>query len=143
MFNELVQLLNDETSLATLRNRFWAGLDRLDKFFNAGFSSFEEKDGQYVLEINVGEDAKPSNFTVDFDEDTNVLSVEYSVENENSCRYSSVTETLPTDADTNTIDASLVDGVFKVTIDKVKKVEEQEEEVDDTVIRVNRKSSRK
>jgi HSP20 family molecular chaperone IbpA len=147
MLNELMNLIRNDESLYDLRNRFWNGLEELRSlasFADVTSSSFKEEDGKYVLEIDVEDIAKPSNFNVDFDEDTNVLTVEYSMKTKNSSKFSSFSETLPADADTDTIDAFVEDGVFKVTVDKKVEVEEEEEEpCDDTTVKVNRKRSNK
>ena len=142
MLSTLMRLF-DDSSLYALQNRLYAGLDRFKKTFGACFSSFEDKGGYYELTLDVAEDAKAKNVTVDFDDETRLLSVEYKYETENYSNRSTVRETLPEDADEDTIEASVENGVLTIFVNKKEEPEVEEEpekEVDETVVKVNRKN---
>ena len=140
MLNSLVKLLGDY-DFGYLENRLNAGLERLKKTFGAYFTSFDEVDDHYELVMDVADDAKASNVTVDYEDETRELTIEYKYETENYKSQSVVKETLPEDADPDTIEAIVEDGKLTITILKLEEPEEEEveEEVDDRVVKVNRK----
>ena len=139
MLNQLMRLL-DDSNLEYLQNRLAAGLERFKKTFGAYFTSLEDKEDHYELVLDVADDAKASNVTVDFDDDSRELTVEYKYESANFNSRSVITEVLPDDADEDTIEATVEDGQLVVTIEKKEEPEEveEEEEVDDTVVKVTR-----
>lgn len=140
MLNSLIRLL-DDSNLEYLENRLSAGIDRFKKAFGAYFTSLEDKEDHYELVLDVAEDANAKNVTVDFDDETRELSIEYKYESENYKNSSSIVETLPADADEDEIEASVVDGKLTITIGK--KPVAAEEPVDEpgntTIVKVNRK----
>ena len=139
MLNQLMRLL-DDSNLEYLQNRLTAGLERFKKTFGAYFTSLEDKEDHYELVLDVADDAKASNVTVDFDDDTRELTVEYKYESKNFNSKSVITEVLPDDADEDTIDATVEDGKLTITIEKKEEPEEAEEkeEVDDNVVKITR-----
>lgn len=140
MLNSLIRLL-DDSNLNYLENRLSAGIDRFKKAFGAYFTSFEDKDGHYELVLDVAEDAKASNVNVDYDDETRELTVEYKYESKNYNSKSVITETLPLDADEDTIEATVEDGKLTILIDKkVVEEDEAEPEVPSNVVKVNRKN---
>lgn len=139
MLTELISLLNNYDS--TFENRLSAGIDRFKKAFGAYFTSLEDKDDHYELVLDVAEDAKASNVKVDFDDETRELSVDYKYESKNCTSRSTIVETLPVDADEDSIEASVENGVLTILIGKKEVIEaEPEKEVDDTVVKINRKN---
>lgn len=138
MLNSLIRLL-DDSNLNYLENRLSAGIDRFKKAFGAYFSTIEDKEDHYELVLDVAADAKASNVTVDFDDDTRELSIEYKYETKNYSNSSSIVETLPYDADEDTIDATVEDGKLTILIQK-KVVENPAEEAPTNVVKVNRKN---
>lgn len=125
---------------SSLESHLYAGLDRLKKVFGAYFTSLEDEGDNYVLTLDVAEDAKASNVTVDYDDDTRELSVEYKYDGDNFSNRSFIKEVLPKDADEDDINATVEDGKLTIIIGKLVDVEYPEEEVDDTVVKVNRKN---
>ena len=140
MLNSLVKLLG-EYDFGYLENRLNAGLERLKKTFGAYFTSFEDEGDYYELVMDVADDAKASNVTVDYEDETRELTIEYVYETESYKNKSVVKETLPEDADPDTIEAIVEDGKLTITIEKREEPEEEEEEeeVDERVVKINRK----
>jgi len=139
LFNTALRLF-DDSSIEYLQNRLTAGLENFKKTFGAYFSTLEDKEDYYELTLDVADDAKASNVTVDFDDETRELTVEYKYESKNFNSKSVITEVLPEDADEDTIEATVEDGKLVVTIEKKEEPEEVEEEevYDDTVVKVTR-----
>ena len=138
MLNSLIRLL-DDSNLNYLENRLSAGLDRFKKALGTSFSTIEDKEDHYELVLDVAADAKASNVTVDFDDDTRELSIEYKYEAKNYSNISSIVETLPFDADEDSIEATVDDGKLTILIQK-KVVEYSAEEAPANVVKVNRKN---
>ena len=141
MINSLLRLLGDY-DFGYLENRLNDGLERLKKTFGAAFTSFDDMEDHYELVMDVADDAKASNVTVDYEDETRELTVEYKYETESFKNRSVFKETLPQDADPDTIEAIVEDGQLTITIEKLEEPEEEqveEEEVDDRVVKVNRK----
>lgn len=138
MFN-LLRLL-DNYDYSYLENRLNEGFKVLNKVFSGNFSSLEEVDDHYELVLAVAEDAKASNVTVDYDDETRELSVEYKYECKNYKNVSRIKEVLPSDADDEEIEATVEDGQLKIVIPKKEETEEPEvEETDDKTVKINRK----
>ena len=93
MLNSLIRLL-DDSNLDYLENRLSAGIDRFKKAFGTYFTSLEDKEDHYELVLDVAENANAGNVTVDFDDETRELSIEYKYESENYKNASSIIETL-------------------------------------------------
>lgn len=106
-------------------------------------SAFEREDDTYVMVLNVPSQTTGNDVEVEYDEDTNVLSVHYSFENGSLSLSNTVSETLPEDADVDTITARVVNGVLTVTVDALPEPEPEpevvEEPTDTTVVTVKRK----
>ena len=140
MLNSLIRLL-DDSNLNYLENRLSAGIDRFKKSFGAIFTSLEDKDDHYELALDVAEDAKASNVDIDYDDETRELTVEYKYESKNYNSKSVITETLPFDADEDTIEATIEDGKLTILIDKkVVDGEDDMTEVPSNVVKINRKN---
>lgn len=141
MLNSLIRLL-DDSNLNYFENRLSAGLDRFKKAFNAYFTSLEDKDDHYELVLEVAEDAKANNVQVDYDDETRELTVEYKYESKNYNSKSVITETLPFDADEDTIEATVEDGKLTITVGKKVVEEEAVDEAPSIVVKVNRKNKK-
>lgn len=139
MLNSLVKLLSNY-DLSYLENRLYEGLNTLKKELSSYFTYLEDKEDHYELVLDVAEDAKASNVTVDYDDETRELSIEYKYEGKNLTNRSVITETLPEDADEDDITATVEDGKLTVIIGKLLDAEYPEEEVDETVVKINRKN---
>ena len=139
MLNSLIRLL-DDSNLEYLENRLSAGFDRLKKTFGAVFTTLEDKGDYYELVLDVADDATAKNVDVEFDGDTRELTVEYKYNTKNTSSRSSIVETLPKDADEDTIDARIEGGKLTITIEKKEEDKDYAEEtVDDTVVPIKRK----
>jgi HSP20 family molecular chaperone IbpA len=140
MLNSLIRLL-DDSNLENLENRLSAGIDRFKKVFRACFTSLEDKEDHYELVLDVAKEANAKNVTVDYDDETRELSVEYKFEGENFANRSSISETLPADADEDEIEATVADGTLTISIGKkpVASEEPEDEPGNTTIVKVNRK----
>ena len=106
-------------------------------------SAFELEGDTYVMVLNVPESITGNDIDVEYDEETNTLSVQYAIENSRVSFSNTVIETLPENADIETLNARVVNGVLTVTVDALPEqvpVEEVvEETVDPTVVIIKRK----
>jgi len=97
-------------------------------------------DGTYVLSINVGKNVDNSKVKVHVDEDKYV-SVVYASRTSNSTEMFSLKETLPANADAETLNAELNDGVLLVKVKPiVPKVENKAKSIPIEVHRNGRKT---
>lgn len=108
-------------------------------------SAFELEDNTYVMVLNVPEATTGNDIDVEYDEETNTLSVKYSFENSRMSFSNTVVETLPSNADVDTLTARVVNGVLTVTVDALPEPEPEEEileeeYVDPTVVSIKRKN---
>lgn len=83
-------------------------------------SSFVLKDDHYELSMNVDKDATEKNVDINLDKN-NVLSINYHVKTDNSEQMVKIKETLPVDANADTIDATIQNGKLVVTADLIEK----------------------
>ena len=138
MFKTMLSLLSDRDFQCRARKSLNDFINQLN--FN---SAFEREDDTYVMVLNVPSQTTGNDVDVEYDEDTNVLTVRYSFENGSVSFANTVSETLPEDADVDTLNARVVNGVLTVTVDALPEPEPEEEvleeDVDPTVITVKRK----
>ena len=80
-------------------------------------NGFKLKDGVYEFSMNVDKNANADNVKIDLDKN-NVLKIKYSTKTSVAERIVMVSESLPDDADADTIDAKIVDGKLIVTVNK-------------------------
>ena len=140
MISTLLKLLDNYDYSYQLNRRLNDGFKALNKAFETEFTALEDKEDHYELVLGVDKDAKASNVTVDYDDDTRELSIEYKYEREGYKSRSSITETLPKDADEDTIDAVVKDGKLSIIIAKKEPEKVEEEVVDEETVKVNRKN---
>ena len=136
MFRTMLALLSDADFQCRARKSFNDFVNQLN--FN---SAFEREGDTYVMVLNVPENATGNDVDVEYDEDTNVLSVRYAYESKHLNLSNTVSETLPEDADVETLTARVVNGVLTVTVDALPEPEVEEvveEHVDPTVVTVKR-----
>lgn len=121
MLNTLIKLLENDSLI-----------EKVSKFFNENFLNFEnvfgensfssinntftEVDGKYEMRVFVGNDATEDNVTIDLH--GNVLHVKYHKSTDTQVRTFKIVETLPIEANLDTLDAKIVDGILIVTVDK-------------------------
>ena len=138
MIKTLLTLLRDEDFQCRARKSLTDFAKQLN--FN---SAFEREGDTYVMVLNVPSQTVGSDIDVEYDEDNNTLSVSYSFNNKNVSFSNTVVETVPEDADTDTINARVVNGVLTVTMDVLPELEEELDEVDNvdpTFVSVKRKT---
>lgn len=88
-------------------------------------STFQKtEDGKYTGVYHMGDNVKANLIDVEVDDSAHTLSVSYKYETENGVISSSCVETIPQDADIDTMDAVFDDGNLTVTMDCLK-VEEK------------------
>ena len=141
MLRTLLTLLND----ADLQYRARKAYNEVVKpFINFG-SSFEEEENSYILVDNLPDGFTGENVNVEVDEDENTITVDVAYKTENSSFRRTFTETLPTDADLDTLTARVDNGVLTVVVDKLPEPEPEPESkpetnsVDPTHVEIKRK----
>lgn len=105
-------------------------------------ATFEEEGDSYVMVINVPETLTSSDVNVEYDDETNSVSVETQYKRGNLTYGMTVVETLPEDADVDTLAATVTNGVFTIVVDKLpveELVEEPEVQVDPIKVTIKRK----
>lgn len=105
-------------------------------------ATFEEEGDSYVMVINVPETLTSSDVNVEYDDETNSVSVETHYKRGNLTYGMTVVETLPEDADVDTLAATVTNGVFTIVVDKLpveELVEEPEVQVDPVKVTIKRK----
>ena len=141
MFRTLLSMLNDRDYLSDVRE----SLCSLKQACADTLSSFEEEGDSYVMVLNVPEGLKSSDVNVEDDAEANTVTVETSYKRGSISYATKVTETLPADADANTMAATVANGVFTLVVDKLPEpVKEEAPEdvapVDPIVVPIKRKN---
>lgn len=146
MENYLMKIFNDpfiSNRANSLINSLFGDIDAVQKAIigeAAPFaeSSFKEVDGKYQMAVAVDADAKASNVSVEVED--GVIAVEYNFENKNTKCSKTIKETLPSNLDEETLEASVEDGKLVITAEIVEDEPEEEDEPEDTkTVRINRK----
>ena len=144
MFRTLLSLLDDES----IRTRIVATANNLCKAYTDASAnldaSFEEEGDNYVFVLNVPKDTTSADVNVEYDDETNAVSVEISREGEKYSTKMVYVETLPANADPDTLSATVTNGVFTLIVDKLPEPVESEPVceavVDPIVVAVKRKN---
>lgn len=97
----------------------------------------KKTDKGYELVVPVADDATAKNVTVDFDDEDRLLTIKYSYKSKNCSTATMISETLPEDADAETLSASVSDGKLKVSADFLPKKEVETDE-DTKTVKINR-----
>ena len=121
MLNTLIKLLENDSLMEKASKLLNDNFLNFENVFGANsFSSidntFTEVDGKYEMRVAVGNDATEDNVTIDLH--GNVLHVKYNKSTDTQVRAFKIIETLPIDANLDTLDAKIVDGMLIVTVDK-------------------------
>lgn len=130
MLNSLVKWSDDSMfgkQLADIMSSFE------DDFCTVNGPSFVRKDNHYEMAINVAPDASVKNVRVQL-EGEKVVSISYYYETSNSSEAYALQETLPNDADSKTLKATIKDSKILVTVglkpkEVLKKPEPKETEI--------------
>ena len=141
MFRTLLSMLNDRDYLSDVRE----SLCSLKQACTDTLSGFEEEGDSYVMVLNVPEGLKSSDVNVEYDDEANTVTVETSYKRGSVSHSMEAVETLPADADVNTMAATVANGVFTLVVDKLPEPvkEEAPEEaapVDPIVVPIKRKN---
>ena len=140
MLRTLLSMLNDRDYLSEVRET----LNGLKQAYANTLSSFEEEGDSYVMVLNVPEGLTSSDVNVEYDDEANTVTVETNYERGSVVYSMKAIETLPADADVDTMDATVVNGVFTLVVDKLPEpVEEETPEVapiDPVVVPIKRKN---
>lgn len=140
MLRTLLSMLNDRDYLSEVRET----LNGLKQAYANTLSSFEEEGDSYVMVLNVPEGLTSSDVNVEYDDEANTVTVETNYERGSVVYSMKATETLPADADVDTMAATVVNGVFTLVVDKLPEpVEEETPEVapiDPVVVPIKRKN---
>lgn len=121
MLNTLIKLLENDSLMEKASKLLNDSFLNFENAFGANsFSStnntFTEVDGKYEMRVAVGNDATEDNVTIDLH--GNVLKVKYQKSTDTQVRMFKIVETIPIEANLDTLDAKIVDGVLIVTVDK-------------------------
>ena len=140
MLRTLLSMLNDRDYLSEVRET----LSGLKQAYANTLSSFEEEGDSYVMVLNVPEGLTSSDVNVEYDDEANTVTVETNYERGSVVYSMKAIETLPADADVDTMAATVVNGVFTLVVDKLPEpVEEETPEVapiDPVVVPIKRKN---
>lgn len=144
MIRTLLSMLNDEK----LRTRFAESANGLCKAYSDVMSNlnskFEEEGDNYVFVLNVPNGTTSADINVEYDDETNMVTVEMTRKSGSFSSKMSFGEMLPSDADIDTMKATVVNGVFTIVVDKLPEVVEAvEPEVSVDPIKVEIKRKRK
>jgi HSP20 family molecular chaperone IbpA len=122
MLNTLIKLLENDSLMEKASKLLNDNFLNFENVFGANsFSNinntFTEVDGKYEMRVAVGNDATEDNVTIDLH--GSVLYVKYQKSTDKQVRMFKIVETLPIDADLDTLDASIADGVLTIKVDKL------------------------
>lgn len=85
------------------------------------YSTFKKNEyGTYVANINIADNVSADMIDIQLNEKENTIKISYQYKTDNVQYTSSVCETLPVNADSNSLKAVLDNGVLVVTMDEVK-----------------------
>ena len=141
MLRTLLSMLNDRDYLSEVRE----SLCSLKQACADTLSSFEEEGDSYVMVLNVPEGLTSSDVNVEYDDEANTVTVETNYKRGSIAYSMKATETLPADADVDTMAATVTNGVFTLVVNKLPEPvkEEAPEEaapVDPIVVPIKRKN---
>ena len=141
MLRTLLSMLNDRDYLSELRE----SLNSLKQACTDTLSTFEEEGDSYVMVLNVPEGLTSSDVNVEYDDEANTVTVETNYKRGSIAYSMKATETLPADADVDTMAATVANGVFTLVVNKLPEPvkEEAPEEaapVDPIVVPIKRKN---
>ena len=141
MLRTLLSILNDRNYLSEIRE----SLNSLKQACTDTLSTFEEEGDSYVMVLNVPEGLTSSDVNVEYDDEANTVTVETNYKRGSIAYSMKATETLPADADVDTMAATVTNGVFTLVVNKLPEPvkEEAPEEaapVDPIVVPIKRKN---
>lgn len=144
--NEIIRTIMSILDDENLKNRLYERVNNFASTYSTVMSnldsSFEEEGDSYVYVMNVPNSLTNDNINVEYDDETNSVKIEVTHSVGNSNYSMTVVEMLPTDADVDTMAATVTNGVFTIVVDKKAEVEPEPEivQTDPITVKINRKS---
>ena len=142
MIRTLAALLGDADLRSHLMETACSLRNGFSNFVNNMDASFVDEGDTYVMVVNVPESLTSQDVNVEYDDETNTVSIETEYKRGNLSYGMSLTETLPEDADPDTLSATVTSGVFTLIVDKKPEpveVVEPEATVDPVIVTIKRK----
>lgn len=142
MIRTLAALLGDADLRSHLMETACSLRNGFSNFVNNMDASFVDEGDTYVMVVNVPESLTSQDVNVEYDDETNTVSIEAEYKRGNLSYGMSLTETLPEDADPDTLSATVTSGVFTLIVDKKPEpveVLEPEATVDPVIVTIKRK----
>ena len=142
MIRTLTALLGDADLRSHLMETACSLRNGFSNFVNNMDASFVDEGGTYVMVVNVPESLTSQDVNVEYDDETNTVSIETEYKRGNLSYGMSLTERLPEDADPDTLSATVTSGVFTLIVDKKPEpveIVEPEATVDPVIVTIKRK----
>lgn len=142
MIRTLAALLGDADLRSHLMETACSLRNGFSNFVNNMDASFVDEGDTYVMVVNVPESLTSQDVNVEYDDETNTVSIETEYKRGSLSYGMSLTETLPEDADPDTLSATVTSGVFTLIVDKkpeAVEVLEPEATVDPVIVTIKRK----
>ena len=118
MLNYLLELLDNKELMSNVETALY-GLNKLFSNEFVSYNSFEDCGDHYELTIDTREDIDEDNINIEITDDK-ILKVVVEKDADNDYYKSVTKETLPADADADTMTANLNDDVIVIAVEKKK-----------------------
>jgi HSP20 family molecular chaperone IbpA len=119
MIRTLLSMLNDERLYARFAKTANGLREAYSNVMNNINSTFVEEDGNYVYSLNVPTELTSADVNVEYDDETKSVTVEIEHKHGNTSYKMTTYETLPSDANIDTMSATVVNGVFTIVVEKL------------------------
>lgn len=119
MIRTLLSMLNDERLYARFAKTANDLREAYSNVMNNINSTFVEEDGNYVYSLNVPTELTSADVNVEYDDETKSVTVEIEHKHGNTSYKMTTYETLPADANIDTMSATVVNGVFTIVVEKL------------------------
>lgn len=119
MIRTLLSMLNDERIYARFAKTANGLREAYSNVMNNINSTFVEEDGNYVYSLNVPTELTSADVNVEYDDETKSVTVEIEHKHGNTSYKMTTYETLPSDANIDTMSATVVNGVFTIVVEKL------------------------
>lgn len=119
MIRTLLSMLNDERLYARFAKTANGLREAYSNVMNNINSTFVEENGNYVYSLNVPTELTSADVNVEYDDETKSVTVEIEHKHGNTSYKMTTYETLPSDANIDTMSATVVNGVFTIVVEKL------------------------
>lgn len=119
MIRTLLSMLNDERIYARFAKTANGLREAYSNVMNNINSTFVEEDGNYVYSLNVPTELTSADVNVEYDDETKSVTVEIEHKHGNTSYKMTTYEILPSDANIDTMSATVVNGVFTIVVEKL------------------------